>query len=141
MQATFNTSPVTAAFLIGNASPDFPGEQEPVDLSRMRAMVGDEPEDIRSLASLYLGEAEKGFARLEAAVGSGSEEEVEQVAHKLGGTSAMCGMMGIVAPLRAMELSGRSGLGPNDEALLAEAGRQKNRISAYLHSHVLQGAA
>ncbi len=119
---------------------DVPSEEEPVDLRRLRATVGDDPEDLRVMINLYLAEVERTMGGLGAAVRYGSAEEVERLAHRLGGASATCGMTGLVAPLLEMETSNRAGRRPNNQQLLNEARRQRDRISAYLAAHGLKGA-
>jgi len=115
-------------------------EETPVDLTLLREMVGDDPEDLRLVVKLYLSEAERLMASLRTAIAAGSAREVESLAHKLGGSSAMCGMTAIVGPLLEMEKSGKAGRRPEEEQLLREAVRQGERIRAYLTVHLPQVA-
>lgn len=109
-----------------------------MDMTRLREMVDDDPECMRALVDLYLAESSELMNRLRAAIRDGSAVETEWAAHKFGGSSATCGMIGIVASLRELERSGRAGLSLADEQLLLEAERQHRRICAYLTAHVLK---
>ena len=112
-------------------------EEVPVDMARLLEMVDDDAAALRELVNLYLSESAELMGSLRSAVQAGSAEQVEWAAHKLGGSSATCGMIGIVAPLRELERSGRAGHSSQNEPLLLEAGRQHRRICAYLEAHVL----
>ena len=110
---------------------------QPVDMARLRDMVDDDPTTLRLIVDLYLAESSELMAGLRRAVRAGANADVEAIAHKLGGSSATCGMMGIVAPLRELEHSGKaskrleSGQSPNEQALL-EAEHQHELIRACL---------
>jgi HPt (histidine-containing phosphotransfer) domain-containing protein len=112
-------------------------EGEPVDLTRLRDMVDDDPAVMRELIDVYLVESEELMGGLRVAMKTGSTSETERLAHKLGGSSAMCGMMGIVAPLHELEMSAKAGQWPENEDLLREAGRQHDRIRACLQAYIL----
>jgi HPt (histidine-containing phosphotransfer) domain-containing protein len=45
--------------------------------------------------------------RLAAAIAAGAAEEVRQIAHRCAGSSASCGMLGVVPPLRDLERMGK----------------------------------
>ncbi|MEO8499597.1 MAG: Hpt domain-containing protein [Vicinamibacteria bacterium] len=111
-------------------------QAEPVDMLRMREMVGDDPNSLRALGNLYLSEAEKTMAGLRTAVQAGSAAEVEALAHKLAGSSAMCGMTSIVGSLRELERSGKAGRRARNTELLLDAGHQWSLIRAYLTAHL-----
>lgn len=113
-------------------------EEAPVDMSRLRSMVDDDPASMRELVDLYLTESGELMRSLRTAINKGSTTEAEWVAHRLGGTSATCGMTGLVAPLRELERSGKAGCWPENEELLNEADRQHALIRAYLAAHVTQ---
>jgi HPt (histidine-containing phosphotransfer) domain-containing protein len=112
----------------------------PVDLARLQEMAGDNPEDLHAIVDLYLAESEKAMGGLRTAIRAGEAGEVEALAHKLGGSSAMCGMTAIIAPLLAMEKSNDAGHWPEKEKLLREADRQRERIRAYLTLYLPQTA-
>lgn len=113
-------------------------EAEPVDMARLRDVADDDPAGMRDLVDMYLAESVELMDSLRCAMRTGLPREVERVAHKLGGSSATCGMNGIVAPLRELERSGKAGQWPENEQLLQEATRQHERICAYLAAHVLK---
>jgi HPt (histidine-containing phosphotransfer) domain-containing protein len=112
-------------------------DAEPVDLARLRAIADDDPKNVRELVDMYLTESVELMRKLRSAIHRGSAKEVEWVAHRLGGSSATCGMTGIVAPLRELERSGNAGI-PENERLLLEADRQHARICAFLYAFVCQ---
>jgi HPt (histidine-containing phosphotransfer) domain-containing protein len=116
-------------------------EAAPVDLSRLRDIADDDPKNVRELVDMYLAESGELMNTLRKAIHSGSATEAERVAHRLGGSSATCGMTSIVAPLRELERSGKAGVFPENERLLLEADRQHARICAFLYTFVRQSAA
>jgi CheY-like chemotaxis protein/HPt (histidine-containing phosphotransfer) domain-containing protein len=107
-------------------------EVPPMDLDRLRAIAGENPESVRHLVGLYLTQADEMMHGLQAAVQSRSAPEITRLAHKLGGSSSTCGMTGIVAPLRNLEQLGSAGGLPESEILLAEANRQLAFIHQFL---------
>jgi CheY-like chemotaxis protein len=112
------------------------GEEVPVDMARLREMADDDEAALRELADLYLVQADELMGRLRAAVQAGAAVETERLAHQLGGSSATCGMTGIVAPLRALEEESKTGPSNENASLIREADRQLGRIRAYLASPV-----
>ena len=72
------------------------------------------------------------LAKLRGELRSGAAEDAEKTAHQLGGTSATCGMAGIIAPLRELEHSGKASRWSESEPLILEAERQLARIHAQL---------
>ena len=107
-------------------------EECPVDMARLGEMADHDPAATRELVDMYLREADEVMGALRASVQSGPAAETERLAHKLGGSSATCGMAGIVPPLRELERSGIAGHWPENEQLLQEADRQLERIRAFL---------
>ncbi len=114
--------------------------KEPVDLFRLQQIAGEDLHDLRDVVDLYMHEADDLMVSLREAVRTESLLEVRGLAHRLGGASAMCGMVGMVDPLamleRHVETSGRN----QKEGWLREAARQKERIQAYLIEHGLRAA-
>ncbi len=115
-----------------------PSEGEPVNLARIRDMVDDDPGALREVVDLYLSESARLMDELRNAVLTGSAYEAEAIAHKLGGSSAVCGMVAIVPSLYELERSGKAGRFPENEQLVREADHQMSRIRTYLASHVTQ---
>jgi len=106
-------------------------------MARFLTMVDDDPKILREMATMYLVESTELMNGLHAALETGDIPEAERLAHKLGGSSATCGMLGIVTPLRELELSGKARNSQENEKLLKEADRQHERICAYLVDNVL----
>jgi HPt (histidine-containing phosphotransfer) domain-containing protein len=101
---------------------------DPIDLSRLEEFTGGDPEQFRELTDLYLSQAMEQVPRLRQAVASGAPREVEQLAHKLAGSSSTCGMVRISPPLRSMEEKARSGSMDGMADLLARVEAELERI-------------
>lgn len=124
----------TANMPIANAT------DQPVDLFRLQEMVGDDLHDLRDVVELYMHEADDLMLSLSEAVRAESLPEVQGLAHRLGGASAMCGMVGMIDPLARLERAGETSERNEKEGWLKEAARQKERIQAYLLDHGLRTA-
>jgi len=118
------------------ASPVAEPEQPPVDMKHLREMAGETPEELRELTNHYLTQADELMVELQAASEAGAAEEVAKLAHKLGGSSSTCGMVGIVAPLRELEAMGKAGELTGAGKALGEARRQLERIREYLEKEI-----
>jgi HPt (histidine-containing phosphotransfer) domain-containing protein len=77
-------------------------------------------DDLRELIELYLEQADEIMGDLNTAVRSGAAKDVDQLAHKLAGSSAVCEVTAIVQPLRTLEKKGRDNDLAGSENLLAD---------------------
>ena len=64
----------------------------PVDLDRLREMTDGDSQSVRDLVDVYLDQADELIGSLHAAIQANSASDVVRWAHKLGGSSATCGM-------------------------------------------------
>jgi HPt (histidine-containing phosphotransfer) domain-containing protein len=87
---------------------------------------------------MYLNESNRGIGELWASIQAGDWDQSERLAHRIGGSASMCGMVGLVAPLRAIEIAARSGRWSRIQALMVEARRQQGRVLASLERHGLK---
>lgn len=117
-----------------------PPDAEPVDMDRLLEMVNHEPAQLREIVQMYLAESDRVMLELRASVQAGDWGETERLAHRLGGTSATCGMIGLVRPLRELEMTAGEGRWSKNQALLLEAARQLARVSAALAGYGLSVA-
>ena len=108
----------------------------PIDVTRMREAMGDEPEEFAEILDLYLESTSQNLALLEAAVTSADHDAIESLAHNCAGTSATCGMVAVVPAFRALEKAAREGSLDHAPALLAEAKKQFERICAFLKTEL-----
>jgi CheY-like chemotaxis protein/HPt (histidine-containing phosphotransfer) domain-containing protein len=118
----------------GSAACTVPRTQErcPVDMQRLREVSDDDPEQLRELVGLFLGQSEDLIKRLDAAIQRGVAKEITELAHNYVGVSASCGMIAIVPPLQELERMGRSGLLTGAEKSFADASHQLRRIRQFL---------
>jgi CheY-like chemotaxis protein len=111
-----------------------------VDVDRMHEMMGEAPEEIGEIVTLYLDQMGLNFNKLDAAVDSGNSAEVEFIAHNCAGTSANCGMSAVAIPFRELETAGRIGCLDNARTVLAQAHRLFEQTREVLCQHVPQFA-
>jgi len=107
-------------------------EECPVDMQRLVEVSDDDPEKLRELVGLFLGQSEDLIKKLGAAIQSGAVKEITQLAHQYIGASASCGMTAIVPPLQELERMGQSGLLSGAEQSFADARNQLSRIQQFL---------
>ena len=111
-------------------------EEAPVDLRRLDELTGGKPDRLRSLVERYSREAGEMIASLSAAVEAASASEIRRWAHKLGGTSATCGMIALVAPLREMEKRSHAGDLSQSATLFGEVVVRLSQMQQFLAEHL-----
>lgn len=75
-----------------------------VDFARLREITGNDEALLKEISDQYLDQAELILTEIEAAIENDDHVQVSQLAHKLVGSSATCGMNGIVASLQKLEI-------------------------------------
>ena len=141
----WNPSPEQALKSSGSGEPDHDGclmspaaEIWPVDTDLLMEASGGSPQQLRELVDLYLTQADEQIKSLGQAIQAGAAKEVEQLAHKCGGSSGTCGMLAMEPPLRELEGMARTGSlagAPRVYANLAhQLGRTQRFLTDYLRS-------
>ncbi|MGD0515994.1 MAG: PAS domain S-box protein [Thermoguttaceae bacterium] len=105
-------------------TPDTPAvqsDEQLLDMDLLKEMSETGPDGLNELIDLYLTQAKEITADLRTAIAAGAAEDVKQLAHKLAGSSAVCGVKAIVSPLRALEQQGKEGRLSEADQLLAQA--------------------
>ena len=103
----------------------------PVDMQRFVKFSGG-PEELPEMIRLYLEQSYQLIEDLGVAIRSGMAGEVERCAHKLLGSSAMCGMTAVLPALRELEAMGRTAQLEQAEKAYANASQQLERIKEFL---------
>jgi HPt (histidine-containing phosphotransfer) domain-containing protein len=104
-------------------------------VERLSELAGGDEAGIRELVDLYLNQTSGQLQELKAAVERGIAKEVERIAHKAAGASATCGMNAIVPALRELERQGREDALMDAILLAAQAGKELERIRAFLDNY------
>jgi CheY-like chemotaxis protein/HPt (histidine-containing phosphotransfer) domain-containing protein len=104
----------------------------PVDMVRLHQALGDDPEEILEIVELYRTEMAESLMKLDAAIASGNAHEVDLIAHNCAGTSANCGMVAVVEPLRELERMGRENQLAGAAPLTAQVAVGFERIKRFL---------
>jgi len=65
-----------------------------------------------------------------------SVKDIHFMAHKLGGSSANCGMISIVAPLRELEAQGYKGQVTEAEGVYRQVRHEWDRIRAFIADYL-----
>ena len=122
-----------------NRSPNAQAEplENPVNMQYLSELADGIPEHIRELIELYLHQSNEMMRDLDTAIRAGAAKDVERVAHKLFGASANCGVAGILAPLRALEVMGRANQLSGATETYASANEQFE-LSRRILAHYLQ---
>jgi len=111
--------------------PSIPENEIAVDIKRLHEVTGDNEELFREISQQYLDQAEEILTEMDKAIHTGNHDNICKLAHKLAGSSATCGMIAIVDPLRSLESLNSNQI---SEALLLhqQAIHQLSRIREFL---------
>jgi HPt (histidine-containing phosphotransfer) domain-containing protein len=90
----------------------------------------------RQIMQDYLEQAEEILSSMILAIEGRSAGELRELAHKLCGSSASCGMQAIVPPLRRLEQLGQAGQFDRVDEFYQDAVRQLYRIRRFLIGHL-----
>jgi HPt (histidine-containing phosphotransfer) domain-containing protein len=71
-----------------------------------------------------------------AAIAAGNASEVDLIAHNCAGTSANCGMVAVVQPLRELERMGREGCLDGAKALGRQVFSEFERVKVFLKDNL-----
>jgi HPt (histidine-containing phosphotransfer) domain-containing protein len=112
-------------------------DADPVNMDRLLEMVNDDPRQLREIVKTYLFEADDIMENLWTSVQRADWAQTERLAHRLAGTSAVCGMVAMVGPLRTLEMTAKEGRWSHNQALVREASRQHLRVAGFLRSYGL----
>jgi len=115
---------------------DFPAQAmpAPVDMDHIYDVMGDE---LTEILELYLAGTMEKLEKLTIAIQMNNVREVDELAHNCAGTSATCGMDGVVPAFRGLEQAARAGCLDNAPALLDEAKTQFARICSFLEGELI----
>ena len=105
----------------------------PVDMARLHEVMGDELFDI---LDIYLVQMSENLEKLTAAIAAGNAGELDLIAHNCAGTSANCGMVAVVQPLRELERMGREGSLAGAEALGRQVVSEFQRVKVFLQDNL-----
>ena len=105
----------------------------PVDMARLHEAMGDELFDI---LDIYLAQMSENLEKLTAAIEDGNAGELDSIAHNCAGTSANCGMVAVVQPLRELERMGREGSLAGAEALGRQVVSEFQRVKVFLRDNL-----
>jgi CheY-like chemotaxis protein/HPt (histidine-containing phosphotransfer) domain-containing protein len=112
----------------------------PVDMERLFLAMGDDPEEVADILSVYLSEMSGSLERLASAIETGNSDEVNLIAHNCVGVSANCGMLAVVEPLRELERMSREHQLMGASILSAQVGKEFERIRLFLKENLEQVA-
>jgi len=95
-----------------------------LDMGLLDEMAVIKGEGLRGLIDMYLTKADELLKDLQAAIEAGAAEDVKRLAHRLAGSSVVCGVTAMVQPLRALEQRGREGQLSDADQLLAQTAQR-----------------
>ena len=111
-------TPGADVVLIGVTAMD--SEEALLDLELLDENAAIGVDGLRELIDLYLTKADELLNDMQAAIEVGAAEDVKRLAHRLIGSSVVCGVTAMVEPLRALEQRGRDGQLSDADQLLAQ---------------------
>jgi CheY-like chemotaxis protein/HPt (histidine-containing phosphotransfer) domain-containing protein len=107
----------------------------PVDLARLHEAMGDE---LCEILDIYLVQMSENLEKLTAAIEAGNAGDVNLIAHNCAGTSANCGMVAVVEPLRNLERKGRENQLEGAVILGAQINKEFERVKLFLNENLAQ---
>ncbi|HSP64159.1 MAG TPA: PAS domain S-box protein [Pyrinomonadaceae bacterium] len=108
----------------------------PVNMKQLSSVIGDEPYKCAEILEVYLDQMVTNLERLGAAIELQDAETVDLIARNCAGTSAHCGIVAIVDPLREMECMGRENRLDDAAVLLADISREFARAQSFLQENL-----
>ncbi len=96
-------------------------EEPLLDIALLDESFDFDADGTRELIDMYLVQAKEILADLRAAIQASQPDSVSQLAHKLTGSSVVCGVTAMVGPLRMLEMRGRVGELSDADPLVATA--------------------
>jgi HPt (histidine-containing phosphotransfer) domain-containing protein len=96
-------------------------------------------DDLRQLIDAFLAQADEIMILLRSAIDAGDAQTTEHLAHKLAGSSGVCGAVAVMQSLRALEQSTRKGCLSEADPLLQSVAEQlessRRLLDEYLDSY------
>jgi CheY-like chemotaxis protein len=106
----------------------------PVDMARLHDAMGNE---LFEIVDIYLVQMSENLEKLRAAIDTGNAGEVDLIAHNCAGTSANCGMVSLVRPLRELEQMGREACLDGAQALSRQVVSELQRVKIFLQENLI----
>jgi CheY-like chemotaxis protein len=110
----------------------------PVDMARFHEAMGDSPEEFSEILDVYVLQMSNSLEMLDAALIIGDHRAVESIAHNCAGTSANCGMIAVIEPLRELEEAGRVARLDNAGPLVTQTKLGFTLVREYLRHQTMQ---
>ena len=113
----------------------------PVDLGRLHDALGTDPQEVSEIVTVYLDHMNESLHKLDAAITAQDSREIELIAHNCVGTSANCGMVAVVEPLRGLETASREGRLDDISPFVAQTKAGFEAIQSFLKEAAAQPIA
>ena len=107
----------------------------PVDLARLNEITDSDPAMFRRIANDYLVQAEEILTLISLAIEKRDRPGIHHLAHKLGGSSASCGITALVEPLSRLEHMGEAFQPLIARDLHQQASNQLVQVRHFLIAH------
>jgi two-component system sensor histidine kinase/response regulator len=111
-----------------------------VDFERLEAVSSGDLKELETLAHMYIEQSIQAHESLKAALDAGLAEEVEQIAHRWRGSSATCGIAGLVPLLTQLERCGLECKVDEARALFAQVTDRLSEIRGIIEARLLASA-
>jgi CheY-like chemotaxis protein len=105
----------------------------PVDISRLHDAMGDE---LTEILDIYLEQTSENLEKLMTAITDGDAAEVNLLAHNCAGTSANCGIVAVLRPLRELERMSLAGSLAEADSLGQQVMSEFQRVKVFLKENL-----
>jgi PAS domain S-box-containing protein len=106
-----------------------------VDMTLLADASGHDEARMRDLIGLYARQMAEQVPLLGAAIAAGAAGEVRRIAHRCAGSSASCGVLGVVSPLRELERMGKERRLADAPRVFAELEQQLEKVRDRLRKY------
>ena len=97
------SKPVDFAKLDTMLTAHFNPTESPVDVARLRAVMGDDAAERHEILTIYFDNTKDNLSKLHTAIAARNQAAIDFIAHNGAGVSANCGMTALAAQFRALE--------------------------------------
>src|SRR5262249_22413229 len=104
---------------------------KPVDMERLFQVMGKDPEEQAEIIGVYLAQMSANLSKLEQAIAARNDGEISFILHNCIGTSANCGMVAVLDPLRELETQSRENRFADAASLLSKINGEFDRVKNF----------
>jgi hypothetical protein len=112
-----------------------------VDLQRLYQIFDNDAQEVLQMVNTYLSQMSENLEKLDEAIRVGNAQAVSLISHNCIGTSAICGILPVLDPLRQLERLGSANQLVDSAPYCVQVRKEFERVRAYLLENLQQAVA